>query len=87
MDASLAIQVGGILVTAVTAFMAVKYGLQQVVKDVAELKSKTESKDEAHDTAIANHDKRLAVLESKFDTVILQMKTQLKDIYEKLMNK
>lgn len=87
MDTSLAIQLGGIIVTAVTAFMAVKYGLAQVVKDVAELKSKTEQKDDAHDAAIADHDKRLAVLESKFDTVIRQMQGQLKDIYEKLIGK
>lgn len=75
----------GILLPALMAFLAVKFGLQQVVKDVAELKGKTESKDADHDEKLADHDKRLAVLESKFDTIIRQMQKQLGDIYDKLV--
>lgn len=75
----------GVLLSALMAFFAVKFGLQQVVKDVAELKGKTEAKDADHDDKLADHDKRLAVLESKFDTVIRNMQGQIKDIYDKLV--
>ena len=74
-----------LVLPAVLAFAAVKFSLKQVVKDVEELKNKTEDKDASHDTQLADQDKRLAVLESKFDTVIRQMQAQLADIYQKLI--
>ena len=71
---------------AVAAFVAVRLGLKQVVADVAELKGKTESKDESHDSSLANHNTRIAVLEVRFDEAITSMKEQLDKIYQKLFS-
>lgn len=78
------LEIGILIVTIASVFVAVRMGLAQVIKDVAELKGRTELKDAEHDSKLAENDKRLAVLESKFDTVIRQMEQRLKDIYEKL---
>lgn len=84
-EVPLILELGILFVTIISVFVAVRMGLAQVIKDVAELKGKTEAKDADHDTKLANHDKRLAVLESKFDTVIKEMRENLKDIYQKLI--
>lgn len=62
---SLLIPIVTALFTAVSAIVGVRFGMGQLRVDVSEIKETTSANDKDHDIRLANHDKRIAVNETK----------------------